>query len=209
MKFLRKIHLPKRLTSLLIALSLGGCAALPGQPAVDTSASAAPQQQAAATASGAQKVSCKKSTDAAPGATKPSDPTTPANGACDTTTAATDQSEDIVKTEAETPLPLFPDLLQEVSSAQTQAPHDATIWSDIRAGFGMPDNSARPRIQAELDWYSKHAAYLERVTARAEPYLYYILQQLDKRHMPTELALLPVVESAFIPFAYSRSQAGR
>jgi membrane-bound lytic murein transglycosylase D len=209
MKFLRKIHLPKRLTSLLIALSLGGCAALPGQPAVDTSASAAPQQQAAATASasGAQKVSCKKSTDAAPGATKPSDPTTPANGACDTTTAATDQSEDIVKTEAETPLPLFPDLLQEVSSAQTQAPHDATIWSDIRAGFGMPDNSARPRIQAELDWYSKHAAYLERVTARAEPYLYYILQQLDKRHMPTELALLPVVESAFIPFAYSRSQA--
>ncbi|MEJ2480620.1 MAG: LysM peptidoglycan-binding domain-containing protein [Acidihalobacter sp.] len=169
------------------------------QTAADGQAGTAQAQRATAqcpqNAVASNNGSSAVSTDAAAG-----------NSACGKTVSP-DASQDIVKTEAETPLPLFPDLLQEASATKAQAPHDVTIWTDIRSGFGLPNDNSKPRVQAELDWYSKHAAYLERVTARAEPYLYYIYQQLKKRHMPTELALLPVVESAFIPYAYSRSRA--
>ncbi len=82
-----------------------------------------------------------------------------------------------------------------------------TVWTDIRAGFQLPDDLNQPLVQNAIAFYRQHPAYLERVTARAEPYLYYILQQIHKRHMPTELALLPVVESAYIPYAYSSCRA--
>ncbi|AOU97513.1 hypothetical protein BI364_05620 [Acidihalobacter yilgarnensis] len=82
-----------------------------------------------------------------------------------------------------------------------------TIWTGIRSGFQMPDSLNQPLVQNAIAFYRQHPAYLERVTARAEPYLYYILQQIHERHMPTELALLPVVESAYIPYAYSSCQA--
>jgi membrane-bound lytic murein transglycosylase D len=177
---------------------------------MDTSSSTTQQQAEAAVQTGSPVAGTTPCTQ---GVATPEgrEPASAASGNCKQTASpqagASDESEDIVKTEAETPLPLFPDLLKEASATKAQAPRDATIWSSIRSGFGLPADTSRPRVQAELGWYSKHAAYLERVTARAEPYLYYILQQLKKRHMPTELALLPVVESAFIPYAYSRSRA--
>lgn len=202
MKLLRKIRLPRGLPLLLAALSLTGCATLSEPTASNTATSAPPAQTAAADAPAPpaqpQDAACTPTT------TPPAAENGAASGDCNAA-ANGDDTETLIKTEAETPLPLFPDLLQEAVTAQ--APHDRSIWSDIRAGFELPADVSRPRVQTELAWYSKHAAYLERVTARAEPYLYYILQQLKKRHMPTELALLPVVESAFIPYAYSRSRA--
>ncbi len=87
------------------------------------------------------------------------------------------------------------------------AAHGPTIWSTIRARMRIPLDSARPRTRGQIAYFTRHAAYLERVTARAEPYLYFILQELKKRHMPAGLALLPVIESAFIPYAYSSSNA--
>ena len=59
----------------------------------------------------------------------------------------------------------------------------------------------------QLNWYRNHPDYLERTCGRAELYLYYIVSQLEARNMPLELALLPVVESAFEPYAYSRARA--
>jgi membrane-bound lytic murein transglycosylase D len=63
------------------------------------------------------------------------------------------------------------------------------------------------RVQAELDWFAAHGEYLNRVAGRARPYLYYIVQQVEAHKMPLDIALLPVVESAFDPFAYSYGRA--
>lgn len=59
----------------------------------------------------------------------------------------------------------------------------------------------------QRDWYLRHPAYMQRVSKRARPFLYYIVEQLEAHDMPLEIALLPIVESAFDPFAYSHGRA--
>ncbi|TPH15881.1 lytic transglycosylase [Litorilituus lipolyticus] len=83
--------------------------------------------------------------------------------------------------------------------------HD-DIWQRIRdqLQFDIPENK---RVKAQRDWYVKHPNYLKRVAKRAEPFLFYIVEELEKNNMPIEMALLPVVESAFDPFAYSHGRA--
>jgi len=80
------------------------------------------------------------------------------------------------------------------------------IWDRIRAGFELPTSTHR-KVQSELKWYARHKDYLNRVVNRAEPFLFFIMEEIDKRGIPAELALLPIVESAFQPFAYSHGQA--
>jgi membrane-bound lytic murein transglycosylase D len=90
--------------------------------------------------------------------------------------------------------------------APTEPERPRDLWDRIRDGLQMEvrDN---PRIKAELAFYASRPDYLARVADRAEPYLHYIVEELERRGMPMELALLPVVESAFQPFAYSPGQA--
>jgi membrane-bound lytic murein transglycosylase D len=64
-----------------------------------------------------------------------------------------------------------------------------------------------PAIDAQLNWYLNNPEYLNRVFSRSEPYLYHIVETLENRGMPLDIALLPVVESAFDPFAYSHGRA--
>jgi membrane-bound lytic murein transglycosylase D len=80
------------------------------------------------------------------------------------------------------------------------------IWPRIQRqlSFEIPEQK---RLIAERNWYTKHPRYLKRVAKRAEPFLYYIVEELEKNNMPIEMALLPVVESAFDPFAYSHGRA--
>jgi len=80
------------------------------------------------------------------------------------------------------------------------------IWDRLQDDFSwqIPEQS---RIDQEFRWYQKHPDYIQRVSERGSPYLFYIVNQLDKRGMPAELALLPIVESAFDPFAYSHGRA--
>ncbi|MGD8176607.1 LysM peptidoglycan-binding domain-containing protein [Marinimicrobium sp. ARAG 43.8] len=80
------------------------------------------------------------------------------------------------------------------------------LWPRLREGYGLPDID-HPRIDAYLDWYTRHPHYMERVLERGQRYLHYIANQLDAEGMPLELALLPIVESAFDPFAYSHGRA--
>lgn len=80
------------------------------------------------------------------------------------------------------------------------------LWDRIRTGFALPEHDNK-RIQQELSWYAKHPHYMARVAERGLPYLYHIVEELDARGMPTEFALLPIVESAFDPFAYSHGRA--
>jgi membrane-bound lytic murein transglycosylase D len=80
------------------------------------------------------------------------------------------------------------------------------LFVRLRAGFKLEDVD-QPAVDRELNWYANHPDYLDRTWARADHYLYFIVEQLNARSMPLELALLPVVESAFEPYAYSRARA--
>ncbi|MDH3420611.1 MAG: LysM peptidoglycan-binding domain-containing protein [Gammaproteobacteria bacterium] len=76
----------------------------------------------------------------------------------------------------------------------------------LRTQFAL-ERHQDPAVERELAWYAGHPEYLGRVFSRAERYLYHIATELEDRGMPLELALLPVVESAFDPFAYSHGRA--
>jgi len=76
----------------------------------------------------------------------------------------------------------------------------------IRSGFALKD-VVDERVNREEAWYANHPDYMDRTFRRGERYLYYIISELESRKMPLELALLPVVESAFNPTALSRAKA--
>lgn len=82
-----------------------------------------------------------------------------------------------------------------------------SIWPRVRAGFQLPDDIEHQSLQNEIDWLARHPEYMQRVMRRADPFLYYILEEAEKRNLPTELVLLPIVESAYQPFAYSHGRA--
>ena len=80
------------------------------------------------------------------------------------------------------------------------------VFDRIRAGFKLTDIDSR-QIDVQLAFFANNPQYLERVFGRAVPYLHHIVQEIEKRGMPLELALLPVVESAFEPYARSWATA--
>lgn len=84
--------------------------------------------------------------------------------------------------------------------------YEVDVWDRVRRGFAIPDLE-NPLVSNHENYYLKHAAYFERVTVRASRYLFHIVQELEKRKMPTELALLPFIESAFNPHARSSAKA--
>jgi len=87
---------------------------------------------------------------------------------------------------------------------RTDPPDD--LWQRVRQGFGMPDLDG-PLVREKTAWYAARSDYLARTLERGSKYLYHIVDALEQRGMPTELALLPMVESSFNPMAYSRSDA--
>ncbi|MGI9262491.1 MAG: LysM peptidoglycan-binding domain-containing protein [Woeseiaceae bacterium] len=80
------------------------------------------------------------------------------------------------------------------------------LFAILRRNFSL-EPVQNKRIQAELNWFVKNPSYLNRVFNRAQRYLPFIIDELETRKLPFELALLPVVESAFDPFAYSHGRA--
>ena len=94
-------------------------------------------------------------------------------------------------------------------TAETNTPlpgHD-TIWQRMREGFQLRQWYDHPQVQAERAAMLRNPDYLVRVTERSQRYVYYITNTVESRDLPMELALLPMVESAFDPFAYSPQQA--
>ena len=85
-------------------------------------------------------------------------------------------------------------------------PPPADLWERMRRGFAMP-NLETDLAANRTDWYAKQPDYMQRMASRGSQYLYYIVGELEKRNMPTELALLPFVESAFNPQAVSSAKA--
>lgn len=80
------------------------------------------------------------------------------------------------------------------------------IFDRIRAGLAIGE-SGNARIDSEARWFASNPEYIERTFNRAAPYLQYIVEQVEARGMPLEIALLPVIESGFEPYAYSRARA--
>lgn len=86
----------------------------------------------------------------------------------------------------------------------TTPPDD--LWQHVRNGFGMADLNS-PLVARQQAYYLNRPDMLKRIAERSRRYLHHIVTELEKRGMPTELALLPMVESAFNPLAYSRARA--
>ena len=94
--------------------------------------------------------------------------------------------------------------LQETKTAGK--PVTSNLLVRIRDNLSLPAID-EPAIERERTWYASHPDYLNRVFRRSSPYLHYIVEELERRGMPLDLALLPVVESAYDPFAYSHGRA--
>lgn len=82
----------------------------------------------------------------------------------------------------------------------------ADLWERIRRGFAMPDLDS-DLVRDREQWYASRPDYIFRMTERSRKYLFYIVEELERRNMPTELALLPFIESAFNPQAVSSAKA--
>ncbi|TSE18324.1 Membrane-bound lytic murein transglycosylase D [Tepidimonas alkaliphilus] len=86
-----------------------------------------------------------------------------------------------------------------------QAPRD--LWERISRGFAMPDLDDPERVAQWERWYASRPDYLQRMVDRGSKYLFHIVEELERRELPLELALLPFIESAFNPQAVSRAKA--
>ena len=96
-----------------------------------------------------------------------------------------------------------------VESSQLAIQQYGDLWNRLRAGYRM--NAGKPmydpRIEAQKSWFSSRQDYLNRLTARASRYLYHTVREAERRNIPTELALLPVIESSYDPTGTSSAAA--
>jgi membrane-bound lytic murein transglycosylase D len=102
---------------------------------------------------------------------------------------------------------LFPERKQSLADDIDRYRNANDLWSVLRQEFVLNHHEDDPIVQAQIEWFMQHQDFLLNSAERASPYLYYILQQTRKRNLPVELVLLPMIESAFNPFAYSPAGA--
>jgi membrane-bound lytic murein transglycosylase D len=100
----------------------------------------------------------------------------------------------------------IPNMLEPDGGANLPPGQHADLLDRIRAGYALPDTQ-HYSIDREVEWYRSRPDFLARTFGRGSRYLYHIVNEIERRGLPLELALLPVVESAFNPVAYSRSRA--
>ena len=98
--------------------------------------------------------------------------------------------------------PLRPDVRLDLNDRSAKI----DLWERVRNGFAMPDIDSALVHERER-WYAARPDYVQRMTERGSRYLFHIVEELDRRGMPTELALLPFIESAYNPQAMSTAKA--
>jgi len=101
---------------------------------------------------------------------------------------------------------LSPEHKQKLADDISRYRNADNIWDILREEFSLEHYDNNPAVQQKIEWYMNNQDFLLRSASRAAPYLYYILQQVKKRHLPAELVLLPIVESGYNPF--NRSPVG-
>jgi len=181
------------LSTALAALLATGCAAIGEPTRIDTQSEAhsAPQTVAG--------------TPTTAPAVEPS--STPATPAAASGTPTADAMGTLLDHMPPVPAPAVEALTEppDVSPAVLPPPQ-IDLWQRIRAGFAMPDLETRLAEQ-RTRWYAEQVEYMGRMTERSSRYLYFIVEEVERRGMPTELALLPFVESAFQAEAVSTAKA--
>ena len=191
-------RLPHSLLALTL-LALAACAQAPQRPA-------APQMLNSSLGTFPVPAPAETAANVLPAVSPTPDTAEPVSSANDPIVPAAAPSGASADTPAtvSTPAPSPPDLTQVAGLDPAQY---ADLFDRMRAGFKLEDGSDRQAVDLELHWYAGNPEYLQRAFGRADLYLYYIVTELERRGMPLELALLPVVESAFEPYAYSRARA--
>ncbi len=91
----------------------------------------------------------------------------------------------------------------EIAEAETDT---NDLWQRIQNGYAMPESTSS-LIAKHENWYSSRPDYVKRMVERSQRYLFHVVEEVEKRGMPTEIALLPMIESAYNPQAYSTSRA--
>ena len=99
-----------------------------------------------------------------------------------------------------------PALAMQYSAFKAEEFKETDVWGRIRTGYAIPD-IAGLLVDKHVNYYSSRPEYMARISTRANRYMFHVVQELEKRNMPTELALLPIIESAFNPQAYSSADA--
>jgi membrane-bound lytic murein transglycosylase D len=172
-----RTSLYRRIALAVLPLLLAACA-VPGGPGIDK-----PAPVAVATA---------------PEAT----PVAPANPAASAATAPGPAPIETVTTSPAPIDPIRPDIPPDLDDRTAQI----DLWDRVRRGFTMPDLDT-DLVRNREQWYASRPDYVQRMTERGGRYMFYIVEELDKRGMPTELALLPFIESAYNPQAMSSAAA--
>ena len=133
-------------------------------------------------------------------------PVLPASAAASPQTAASAVADaDTEAAAAPVPVPvdpLRPDVRLDLNDHTAQV----DLWERVRQGFTMPDLD-NDLVRDREQWYAARPDYVQRMTERGGRYLFHIVEELERRGMPTELALLPFIESAFNPQAMSSARA--
>lgn len=93
------------------------------------------------------------------------------------------------------------------AARKAEAPRYRSMWERIGTQLQFSALAEHEDVEEMQDWYASHSYYLTKISKRAVPYMHYILHAIEQRGMPKDLALLPFVESAFDPFAYSHGRA--
>lgn len=88
----------------------------------------------------------------------------------------------------------------------TYALGNPSVWDVLRSQLSLNHAVTQPEVQSQLRWLISHPSYLQKL-AQSEPYIYHIVTEIKNRNLPGELALLPMIESAYDPFAYSGAGA--
>jgi membrane-bound lytic murein transglycosylase D len=194
----------------VFALTLAACSSIDlaqapaggGAPAT-TAAASAPTDAAsvpAAAASEAQKVAAASAAASAPASAAS------AAEAMMATDADADEADADKAGPAPAVLPPYDPLQPETRVNLDDSAARSDLWHRVRDGFAIPDMDT-PEVKVWEQWYASRPDYVARMTARGSKYLYHITEEVERRHMPTELALLPFTESAFNPQAMSVAKA--
>ena len=91
----------------------------------------------------------------------------------------------------------------QTSLASSHTNTSTDIWSQLRSDMQLPSYENKLQVQEQIQWYMKHQDYLYQIINRSSPYIYYVYQQVKQRNLPTELVLLPIIESEYNPFTTS------
>ncbi|MBL7480385.1 transglycosylase SLT domain-containing protein [Legionella bononiensis] len=99
---------------------------------------------------------------------------------------------------------LFSSLIFFVINTHANTIQTPDVWDVLRGEFKMNHEINRPEVQDQIRWLLDHPGFVTKVCQKAEPYLYHVTREIQRRNLPGELALLPMIESAYDPFAYSK-----